>query len=1055
MPVKPLSGEQPRTNGGNVHPAASAWPPSEQRFRETFAQTADGLAVVDLAGRFLLVNPAYCAITGYSEAELLATDFLTITHPDDRADNLHINRQLVAGDVSSFDVEKRYVRKNGEVVWVLNSISLCRDDQGRPSHCVALCQDITRRKQAEEERDRFLVREREARAEAEAALRALEESRAALRASEQQYRSLADLVPGVVWTARPDGWVDYANQFWIGFTGLTLEQTYGWGWCSALHADDLSPVTTVWTRAVQAGEQVDVEYRVRRGSDGVYRWFLARGIPVRDPDGQVVKWFGTLTDIDDQKRLAEERTLLLAREQKARVEVEAALRTRDETLQALAASEEQYRILAEVMPQCIWTAGPDGQTDYVNQHWCHYSGLTAEQSLGAGWAAVLHPDDQQKCFAAWTHAVQIGDTFECEYRLQQADGAYRWFLGRGLPVRDREGRVVKWLGTATDIDDQKRVEKELQHQHGLARLLHEVTVAAYQAATVEEALQIGLDQVCAYTGWPVGHVYLLAGEGPPELVPTTIWHLDHPEHFEGFRQVTAGTRIAPGAGLPGRVLAEKKPIWITDVTRDENFPRAKVAANLGVEGAFAFPVLTVGGVVAVLEFFTSEPREPDETLLHALLDIGIQLGHVFERKRADAALQEAKQAAEAANRAKSEFLSRMSHELRTPLNAILGFTQLLEMGSPSPRQRLHLEQILKGGQHLLELINEVLDLARIEAGRIQLSLEPIRVRHLCAEVRDLIQPLAEQRGIHFAAPSPLPLSHPGERGAKDPLSPGWERRRGEGAPCGEEPDLYVLADNQRLKQVLLNLVSNAVKYNREQGSVTLTWEELPPGRVRLSVRDTGPGLPPEKRDRLFNPFDRLGAEATAVEGTGLGLVLSKRLTEAMGGTLSFTSTVGQGTTFFVELPKVTGALEQLAQRRAAAAPAPAQASPASRTVLYIEDNLDNLALIEGIVAYRPQVRLLSAMQGGLGLDLARQHHPDVILLDVHLPDMQGDEVLRQLQADPRLRGTPVVVISADATPSQAARLCAAGASAYLAKPIDVARFLTLLDQLLPVGGVNA
>jgi PAS domain S-box-containing protein len=870
MPAKPLD-EQLRANGGNLRPPPiTAWPPSEQRFRETFAQTADGLAVVDLAGRFLLVNPAYCAITGYSEAELLASDFLAITHPDDRAGNLHINRQLLAGDVASFDVEKRYVRKNGDVVWVLNSISVCHDDQGRPTHCVALCQDITQRKQAEEERDRLLVREREARAEAEAALRALEESRAALRASEQQYRSLADLVPGVVWTARPDGWIDYVNQFWAGYTDLTLEQTYGWGWNAAVHADDLPRVLDLWRRALQSGDQAEAEYRVRRGSDGVYRWFLARGIPLRDPEGRVVKWFGTLTDIDDKKR----------------------------------------------------------------------------------------------------------------------------------------------------------AEAELHQQHGLARLLHEVTVAAYRAATVEEAMQIGVDQVCAYTGWPVGHVYLLAGEAPPELVPSTIWHLDRPHDFGFFRQATEATRLAPGVGLPGRVLAEKKPLWITDVTRDENFPRGKAAANLNVKGAFAFPVLAVGGVVAVLEFFSSEPREPDETLLSALLDIGIQLGHVFERKGAEAALREAKQAAEAANRAKSEFLSRMSHELRTPLNAILGFAQLLEMGSPTPRQRQHLEQILKGGEHLLELINEVLDLAQIEAGRIHLSPEPIRLRHLCAEVRDLIQPLAEQRGIRFAA------------------------------PCAEEPDLYALADNQRLKQVLLNLVSNAVKYNRERGSVTLTWEELPPGRVRLVVRDTGPGLPPEKRQRLFNPFDRLGAEATEVEGTGLGLVLSKRLTEAMGGTLGFVSTGGQGTTFFVELPQATGARGRQAQVRAAAALAPAAGSQ-DRSVLYVEDNLDNLALIEGVLAYRPRVRLLSAMQGGMALDLARQHRPDLILLDVHLPDMPGDEVLRRLRADSRLRRTPVIVISADATPHQAERLRAAGAWEYLTKPIDVARFLTLLDQFLPERGVNA
>jgi PAS domain S-box-containing protein len=827
--------------------------------------------------------------------------------------------------------------------------------------------------------------------------------------------ALTDLVPCVVWTARPDGGVDYANLFWLRFTGLTLEQTCGWGWKSALHPEDLPRVMEVWTRALQAGEQVDVEYRLRRAADGVYRWFLARGVPVRDPEGRIVKWFGTLTDMDEQKRLEEERALLLIREQKARAELEAALGARDETLQELAAKEEQYRILAEVMPQCLWTAGPDGQTDYVNQHWCEFSGLDLVESLGAGWAAVLHPEDAAACFAAWTRAVQTGGVFEAEYRMRRNDGVYRWFLGRGLPVRDRQGRVRKWLGTATDIDDRKRAEKEVQRQHGLASLLHEVTVAAYGAATVEQAMQVVLDRVCAFTEWPVGHVYLVSGTDPPSLVPSPVWQLDRPADFARFQEVTEATHLDPGAGLPGRVLAGKGPVWIVDVSRDVSFPRAPVAADLGIKGACGVPVLALGGVVAVLEFFTTESCEPDEPLLQALVQIGLQLGHVFDRNRAVADLQQAKGAAEAANRAKSDFLSRMSHELRTPLNAILGFGQLLQMGSPTPRQRQQLEQILKGGRHLLELINEVLDLARIEAGRLHLSLEPVPLRQACAEVCDLVRPLAERHAIR--------LESPGARGE----------------------DLYVRADNQRLKQVLLNLLANGIKYNRAQGCVSLTWEDLPEGRVRLAVRDTGPGIAPEKRPRLFNPFDRLGAEATGVEGTGLGLVLSKRLTEAMGGTLDLVSTVGQGTTVFVDLPR---AYPTPPAARGPATPLPPTAGRKCGTVLYIEDNRANLGLMEDILTDRPGVRLLSALQGGAGLELARQHRPDLILLDVHLPDMPGDEVLRQIQSDPDLYTIPVVIISADATGPQIERLRAAGAWDYLTKPINVPRFLRLLDRFL-------
>jgi PAS domain S-box-containing protein len=668
------------------------------------------------------------------------------------------------------------------------------------------------------------------------------------------------------------------------------------------------------------------------------------------------------------------------------------------------------------MPQCIWTAGPDGQTDYVNQHWCEFSGLDPIESLGAGWAAVLHPEDAAGCFTAWSRAVATGEIFEAEYRMRRTDGVYRWFLGRGLPVRDRHGRVVKWLGTATDIDDRKRAEKEVQRQHGLAHLLHEVTVAAYAAATPEQAMQVVLDRVCAFTGWPVGHVYLVCGSDPPELIPSPLWHLDHPGDFARFQEVTEATRLKPGAGLPGRVLTRKGPVWIADVSRDANFPRAHLAGDIGIQGACGVPILSVGGVVAVLEFFSSEPDEPDEPLMQAMFQIGTQLGHVFDRNRAVADLEQAKGAAEAANQAKSEFLSRMSHELRTPLNAILGFGQLLEMGSPTPRQQQQLEQILKGGRHLLEVINEVLDLARIEAGRLHLSLEPVALRQVCAEVCDLVRPLAERHGIRVEA------------------------------SCAAAEDLHVRADNQRLKQVLLNLLANGVKYNRAGGCVSLSWEELPEGRVRLAVRDTGPGIPPEKWHRLFTPFDRLGAEATAVEGTGLGLVLCKRLTEAMGGTLDLASTVGQGTTVQVDLPRAAPAARF--GRRAAATLSSASAGTGRGTVLYIEDNPANRGLMEDIFACRPEVQLLSATQGGAGLELARQHHPDLILLDLHLPDMPGDEVLRQLQSDPHLCATRVVVISADATPTQITRLRAAGAWEYLTKPLDVPRFLELLDRFL-------
>ncbi len=372
-----------------------------------------------------------------------------------------------------------------------------------------------------------------------------------------------------------------------------------------------------------------------------------------------------------------------------------------------------------------------------------------------------------------------------------------------------------------------------------------------------------------------------------------------------------------------------------------------------------------------------------------------------------------------ASRAKSEFLSRMSHELRTPLNAILGFAQLLEMDHLTAEQQESVGQILKAGRHLLDLINEVLDIARIEAGRLAVSIESVSVKEVIQEGLDLVAPLAVAREIQLKV---------------------------EAAGLS---DRFIFVDRQRLKQVLLNLLSNAVKYNRPGGAVTLSYAEVQGGRLRINVSDTGPGIPPDRLGQLFTPFERLGAEQTGIEGTGLGLALSKRLVEAMRGTLGVDSTVGRGSTFWVEFP--LSVEEQPAAQRSAEGPRPAGVAEAARgafTVLYIEDNLSNLELIQHLLSRRPEIKLLSAMQGRLGLDLAREHRPDLILLDVHLPDVPGAEMVRLLREDAKTRHIPVVVVSADALPTQIQRLLAAGARAYLTKPLEVRKFLDVVDEVL-------
>lgn len=380
-------------------------------------------------------------------------------------------------------------------------------------------------------------------------------------------------------------------------------------------------------------------------------------------------------------------------------------------------------------------------------------------------------------------------------------------------------------------------------------------------------------------------------------------------------------------------------------------------------------------------------------------------------------LRQAKEEAERANRAKSEFLSRMSHELRTPLNSILGFAQLLDMAGLSPQHQGGVQQILKGGYHLLELINEVLDLARIEAGRLSLSPEPVQIDDAVKEALELVRPIATRQNIA--------------------LSSDFSPRR----------DLYIQADRQRLKQILLNLLSNAIKFNKPNGAVVLSYEQQANRRLRIQVMDTGPGIDPEGLSKIFMPFERLDADRNAVGGTGLGLALSKRMVEAMGGSIGVESTLGVGSRFFIELP-ITDAPRTWNGEKQNFASTFRHDSSLRGTVLYIEDNSANLRLVEEILANYSGVHLLQAMQGSAGLDLAVAERPDWIVLDLHLPDILGEEVLRQLRENSRTRNIPVTVLSADATPNQIRRLEAAGAREYLTKPLDVKRFLALLESTL-------
>jgi signal transduction histidine kinase/ActR/RegA family two-component response regulator len=497
------------------------------------------------------------------------------------------------------------------------------------------------------------------------------------------------------------------------------------------------------------------------------------------------------------------------------------------------------------------------------------------------------------------------------------------------------------------------------------------------------------------------------------------------ERMLGYRAAEVVNRIKPSdIHDPDEVTARAQALSVElGTTITPGFEALAFKASRGIEDIYELTCICKDG-----------RRFPGIVSITALRDdYGELIGYLLiatdnsVRKQVEIELQGAMAAAEKANLAKSDFLSSMSHELRTPLSAILGFAQLMESGTPAPTptQKRSIEQILKAGWYLLELINEILDLALIESGRLPLSLEQISLTEVIRECQAMVDAQARKRDITLTFPS-------------------------------FEAQPYVWADRTRIKQVFINLLSNAIKYNRAGGTVIVDSVERLPDRIRICVRDTGAGLPPDKLAQLFQPFNRLGQEATPEEGTGIGLVVCKRLIELMGGAIGVESTVGAGSVFWFELglteaPRsAAGAVDE-----AAIAATAAQFHLPLRTVLYVEDNPANLMLVENLIARRPDLRLLSANDGHTGVELARDALPDVILMDINLPGISGIRALHILADDPATAHIPVLALSANAMPRDIEKGLEAGFFRYLTKPIKVAEFMDTLDVALAHAAAHA
>jgi signal transduction histidine kinase/AmiR/NasT family two-component response regulator len=619
--------------------------------------------------------------------------------------------------------------------------------------------------------------------------------------------------------------------------------------------------------------------------------------------------------------------------------------------------------------------------------------LTRAKVLSQELATLILPGFEALVFKA---SRGIEDIYELTYIRK--DGSRFPAVVSVTALRAFDGRIIGYLLIGTDNTARKRAEEALLKAGALQNAIFKSVNFSCIATDEKGVIQLfnaGAERMMGYT----------AAEVLNKVTPAALHDSQEVVARATALSLEFSTPIAPG------------------------FEALAFKASRGIEDIYELTKIRKDGSRFPAVVSVTALRDAHDGIIGYLL-IGTdntarqQVEEV--RKRFEQALQEtnvkletAKAAAERANLAKSDFLSSMSHELRSPLNAILGFAQLMESASPSPTpsQTKSIGKILQAGWYLLKLINEILDLAGIESGQVSLSKEAMSLSEIMSECQTMMEPQAQQRGIRMAFPQ------------------------------FEEP-IFVNADRTRLKQILINLVSNAIKYNREQGTVVVGLAASGPARIRITVRDTGAGLAADKLAQLFQPFNRLGQESGSVVGTGIGLVVSKRLAELMGGILGVESTVGVGSMFWCELTVAKAPRVVVQSSKAEAVVQPAAPDTPQRTLLYVEDNPLNLELVEELLGRFPSLRLLTAVNATLGVEIARSAQPQIILMDINLPGISGIKALKILGEDPLTARIPVIALSANAMPRDIAKGLEAGFFRYLTKPIKIKEFMDTLNAAL-------
>ena len=937
------------------------------------------VSVTDVTGRITYANEKFCEISGYRREELLGQNHRIIKsgfHPKSYYEGMW--RTISQGKVWSGVTCNR--KKDGESYWVESTIVPFLDSNGKPYKYVSARTDITALRQSEDR----------------------------LRRS-QVFANIGTWD----WNIRTGDlyWSDRIGPL-FGYQDQVPETIYE-NFLAAVHPEDRQIVIDAVNNCVDHGAEYNIEHRVV-WPDGSVHWVHESGDVVRTEDGKPLHMLGVVQDINISKNtelaLAErERQLLEAQSLAHMGSWQANLRNGE-----FSWSDEIYRIF-----------GYDPGSFQPNVQTLNHA---------------IHHDDLKRVRESKKRAERTG-LHDVVYRVVRPDGMVRHVHELAQAENNAKGKLIHMTGTVHDITDRVMLEEKLRQQRKLLDMLHSSTTEFVVKGDIREAMNTMLDTLLELTGSEYGFTgeIILDDDGIPFLkthaITNIAWNLETQALYDKFEQ--NGFEFRNLNTLFGHVMTSRESVVSNHPASD---PRAgglpeghpPMTSFLGVPIFYGNELVGMYGIA-------NRANGYDEELQNFLRPFDTTYGVMIHSKRITEmeeynrkALVSAKNEAENANRSKSQFLSSMSHELRTPMNAIMGFGQLLMMETDDPlneTQQENVNEIVKAGKHLLELINEVLDLAKIEAGRIDLSIDTVVLGEVIAESLQLITPLAQKRGIEII------LKQNDINITLDALM---------------EQKNAVRADHTRLRQVLLNLLSNAVKYNNENGKLVISCNHADNQQIRISISDTGAGLTTEQQSHLFKAFNRLGAEQTEIEGAGIGLVITKNIIELMGGSIGMNSQPGVGSIFWVELPSDTLQSENNGEdndelstdKQTFTMPDHMQ------TVLYIEDNPANLRLVAQLLGRRPDIHMWSAHEPLLGLELAAEHKPDLILLDINLPGMDGFEVLKQLRQQEATSNTPVIAISANAMPVDIEKGLQAGFDDYITKPIDVTALLHTVDMKL-------